>query len=44
MGKKTKKDDNDLYQIEQVNKKHRGKSDKIAKKVIIKISIIECIV
>lgn len=33
MGKKIKKNDNDLYQIDQVNKKHRGKSEKIAKRI-----------
>ena len=33
MVKKNQKNDTDMYQVDQVNKKHRGKSDKLLKRI-----------
>ena len=33
MGKKNKNNTNDIYQEKQINKKHRGKSEKIMKRI-----------
>ena len=33
MGKKNKSNTSDIYQLDQVNKKHRTKSDKLKKRI-----------
>ena len=38
MVKKTKNND-DMYQVEQVNKKHRGKSEKLMKRIEKKVDL-----